>query len=126
MSLSSLAGPRGYYLAVALAVVISLPTLGFGFFVDDYVHLATVEGHNAMGSPWDIFVFGTGDREEMRPYLEAGPFPWFMDPEFKGHFFRPLSSLAMALDYKLFGHSAPPHFMSIRSCGMPCFAWAPC
>lgn len=107
MSLSSLAGPRGYYLGVALGVVIALPSLWFGFFADDYMHLATVEGNNAMASPWDIFVFGTGDTEEMRPYLEAGPFPWFMDPHFKGHFFRPLSSLTMALDCNLFGHFAP-------------------
>lgn len=107
MSLSSLSGPRGYYLGVALAVAIALPTLGFGFFADDYMHLATVEGHNALGSPLDIFVFGTGNTEEMRPYLEAGPFPWFMDPQFKGHFFRPLASLTMALDCALFGHFAP-------------------
>lgn len=107
MSFSPLINYRGYYLGVITAILIALPTLGFGFFADDYMHFATIEGHNDMGSPFDVFVFGTGDTEEMRPYLETGPYPWFMDPEFKAHFFRPLSSALMTMDRGLFGHFAP-------------------
>jgi len=107
MSFSFLTGSRGYYLALAAGTVVALTTLGFGFFADDYLHFVTVEGHNDLGSPFDVFVFGNGNTEAMRPYIEKGPYPWFMDLEFKGHFFRPLSSFLMALDYQVFGHCAP-------------------
>lgn len=120
---SIIQGSRGYYLGVITAVIIALPTLGFGFFADDYLHFATIEGHNDMGSPFDVFVFGNGNAEEMRSYLETGPFPWFMDPEFKAHFFRPLSSALMTLDLRLFGHFAPAfHAHSILWYGLLCLA----
>jgi len=95
MSFSFLTGSRGYYLALAAGTVVALTTLGFGFFADDYLHFVTVEGHNDLGSPFDVFVFGNGNTEAMRPYIEKGPYPWFMDLEFKGHFF---SAAVIVLD----------------------------
>lgn len=87
MSSSFLTGSRGYYLALAAGMVVALTTLGFGFFADDYLHIVTVEGHNDLGSPFNVFIFGNGNAEAMRPYIEKGPYPWFMDLEFKAHFF---------------------------------------
>ena len=110
MSLSSLAGPRGYRLGVLAAFAIALPALGFGFFADDYLHFTAIRGQNDIASPCDIYVFGTGDEEQMRPYLETGPYPWFMDSYFKAHFFRPLSSLLMTLDYRFFGFFSPAYY----------------
>ncbi len=123
MSLSYFTGSRGYYFGVVTGAAIALTTLGFGFFADDYLHFVTVQGDNDLGSSFDVFVFGNGNTEEMQPYIEKGPFPWFMDLEFKAHFFRPLSSILMALDYTLFGHYAPAfHAHSILWYSLLCLA----
>lgn len=109
MKLSRLAGNRGYWLAIVTAVVIALPTLGFGFFVDDYLFIATLEGSPIVGSPFDLYSFGTGNPEEIEPLIQNGPYPWFGDPYFKVHFFRPLTCALMAMDYNLFGHFSPAY-----------------
>ena len=106
MRLSSLAGTRGYLLGMAVAFVVALSALGFGLFVDDYMFIASLEGQNPIGSPFDLYVFGTGDAELNRPLIQDGPYPWFGDLAFKAHFCRPLSCALMALDHKLFGHFA--------------------
>lgn len=100
---------HGYAMGIALAFLIALPILGFGFFADDYLHIATIEGENDLASPFDVFVFGADDPERMQPYLETGPYPWFIDPAFKAHFFRPLSSALMVLDHRVFGRFAPAY-----------------
>lgn len=106
MRLSSLAGTRGYLLGMAVAFVVALSALGFGLFVDDYLFIASLEGKNPIGSPFDLYCFGAGDAELNRPLIQNGPYPWFGDLDFKAHFFRPLSCALMALDHKLFGHFA--------------------
>ena len=106
MRLSHLACSRGYWFAVAAGVIVALPLLGFGLFVDDYLFLATLSGQNPLGSPFDLFVFGSGDADQVMPLIEDGPYPWFGDPEFRVHFFRPLGSALMSLDHAVFGHCA--------------------
>lgn len=106
MRLLSLAGTRGYLLGMSVAFVVALSALGFGLFVDDYMFIASLEGQNPIGSPFDLYVFGTGDAELNRPLIQDGPYPWFGDLAFKAHFCRPLSCALMALDHKLFGHFA--------------------
>jgi hypothetical protein len=106
MRLSSLAGSRGYMLGLVFAFVVSLSALGFGLFVDDYLFIASLEGKNPIGSPFDLYCFGAGDAELNRPLIQNGPYPWFGDLDFKAHFFRPLSCALMTLDHKLFGHYA--------------------
>lgn len=95
----------GYCLAGAAAIFVGLTTLWFGLFIDDYLFLATLAGQNPLGSPTNLYVFGSGDPTDVLPLIQDGPYPWFGDPEFRVHFFRPLGSLSMALDYVLFGPS---------------------
>ncbi|MBI1320326.1 MAG: hypothetical protein GC168_15470 [Candidatus Hydrogenedens sp.] len=100
------APPRGIYAAALLGMAVALPSLFMGFFVDDYLHILTIEGKYDLASPFDLFRFAGGDPEETRHHIEEGPMPWFMWPHIELHFFRPLSSASMVLDNVLFGRNA--------------------
>ena len=96
-------------MASRVAAIVTLPALGLGFFADDYLHLMTIEGASHIATPFDLFTFGRGDPEGTLESMKNGPYPWFMYPEFKAHFFRPLSSALMLLDHTLFGRFAPAY-----------------
>lgn len=95
--------PRWVLVAALLA---ALPAIGAGFFVDDFLHLLTLRGDGFGATPLDLFKFAPGDREVMEKYITTGPCPWYTWPELKLHFFRPLSSATMMLDYHAFGDHA--------------------
>ena len=88
------------------ALMVSASGLGFGFFLDDHLHLLTIDGHLDFGSPFDLFRFGTGNPEENLNHINLGPKPWYAALEFKAHFMRPLSCATMVLDRRLFGEHA--------------------
>ncbi len=98
--------PRAPWYALVLAVAITLPALFSGFWLDDYIHVLTLEGKGMPTSTFDLFCFGNGDPEVIAPLIDRGTLPWYTLPELKVHFFRPLSSATMALDHSLFGRSA--------------------
>ncbi len=108
MRFKSILGPRGYPLGAAAAFLIALTTLAAGFFLDDYLHLATIDGHNALASPLELYVFGAGN-EDILPYIKTGPYPWFVDTDFKARFFRPLACALMTLDRACFGDFVPAY-----------------
>lgn len=95
--------PRWVLLA---ALLTALPALGAGFFVDDFLHLLTLRGDGFGATPLDLFQFAPGDSEVIAKYITTGPCPWYTWPELKLHFFRPLSSATMMLDYHAFGDHA--------------------
>lgn len=101
--------PRALQVALVLGVVLSLPSLGTGFFMDDYLHLSVLEGAFTPASPFEMFTFATGDPVGMRHWMEVGPYPWWTLPELKLTFWRPLSSALMMLDHSLFGRNAVPY-----------------
>jgi hypothetical protein len=101
--------PRAFGVALVLAAALSLPALGGGFFGDDYLHLAILDGQAAPGTPYNLFRFASGIPEETRPWLEHGPYPWWTLPELKLSFWRPLSSALMVADHSLFGRNPVPY-----------------
>jgi hypothetical protein len=94
-----------------IAVVVALPSLGSGFFADDLMHVAIIEGSPAPGKPWDLFTFATGNPKEIAPFVERGPYPWWTNPELKLRFFRPVSTLLIQIDHALFGRWAPGYHL---------------
>jgi hypothetical protein len=98
--------PRALWLALVVALVLALPTLGMGFALDDHIHLLILEGRWPLGSPFDLFRFAGGDAEGMRRIVQEGPYPWWTLPELKIAFWRPLSSALAVLDHRLFGREA--------------------
>ncbi|MBX3186299.1 MAG: hypothetical protein KF819_04755 [Labilithrix sp.] len=96
---------------LVLSTLLCLPSLFCGFFGDDNLQLAVVEGTqaNVGSSPFDLYTFGTGIPEKVHASMEQGCFPWWTDLHFKVRLFRPLSSALFALDHALFARSAVPY-----------------
>jgi hypothetical protein len=96
--------PRALLAALFLAVLLPLPWITLGFFTDDYIHAAMLEGRAPAGSSWlDLYRFTTGDPEFMRDSIARGWLPWWTQLDHKVHFLRPLSSALIALDHRIFG-----------------------
>lgn len=104
-------GPKAYLLLILLAGLLGLFSLGCGFFLDDYAHLASIRGQNPIAKPWDIFCFAPGDAGIMQSLMDTGPYPWFCVRTMKIHFFRPLTSLLMNLDYLVFDKFEPGYHL---------------
>ncbi len=103
-------------MVVVIGVLLSLPALGVGFMHDDFLHRLTLEGAIAEydRGPHELYDFSGEDRTIIPRGIELGHLPWFTDPGLRLRFFRPLSSLLLALDDALFGRAAlPAHLHSL-------------
>lgn len=101
--------------ALLAGTLLSLPTLGVGWFYDDLVHHAvlddTVPGHDA--GLLELYDF-VHDPENVVRLRQAGRLPWFTDANLAIRFFRPLPSALRALEHAVFGaHAWPSHLLSI-------------
>jgi hypothetical protein len=97
---------RPWVLVLLLGLLVQLPTLGVGFFADDYAHQLVLEDERGL-TPiprWNLYDFGsaadwsTGER--------AGSLPWWTSEDWSIRFFRPLTSAVLRLDHALWGHGA--------------------
>lgn len=102
-------GRRGVTLAWVATGLLTLPALRAEFALDDFLQRLVLEGRAPeLGlGPATLYDF-TGGGLHMSDWLERGYVPWFTDPGFALRFFRPLGSLAVALDQRLFGRAALP------------------
>jgi hypothetical protein len=101
-----------------LAVVLLLPTLGTGLAMDDHAHRAVLDpAFRWPGGPrgdWDLFRFLADDPAALRALVDRGGWPWWTMPGSRLAFFRPLSSLWHALDYRAWpDHPALMHAESV-------------
>ena len=102
-----------------LGAALGLTCLPFidSLLVDDWIHFAVLDGtlSHAQGlaqsAPWDLFRFDGGNPEVIQLAKESSTSPWFSHPELKLAFWRPISSLLMALDYRLFGMWVPGYIL---------------
>jgi hypothetical protein len=99
-----LLGVPGIWLA---ALLLALPSLFVGFSNDDLAHRLMLEGKDpGYSEGWfGLYDFTPPDFPARRA-MDLGLFPWFTDPGLSLRFFRPLSSLSLALDHALFGRNA--------------------
>lgn len=89
---------------VLLALAMHARSLGWGFNYDDFVHQYLLR--HAMdwpgGGPWKLYDFSFWTKAAATQ--QAGALaPWWVSPDFKVSFFRPLSSLSIWLDYQVYG-----------------------
>ena len=95
--------------ALLLALLLVSPCLGVGPVGDDYMQMARVDPRlHAPGfayAPLDLFSFVSGDPAQRAVLLEEGVFGWWMAPDFRMSFWRPLSSLTHVLDHVLWPRS---------------------
>lgn len=101
---------RSLWLVLALALAVALPTLDAGLIGDDVAHQRFVAAQleSPAASPeagavrwWDMFVLVEGDAERTLGLRRAGRYPWWVDPDLRIRFFRPLSVATHYVDHWL-------------------------
>ena len=90
--------------AVGLGVLLTLSSVPSGLALDDHILRIGALGHPALpGTPRsviDLFGFLDGDPDRTDVVLERVG-AWTLSPDLRLNFFRPLSSLTHALDYRM-------------------------
>ncbi|MDP6931599.1 MAG: hypothetical protein QGG40_01725, partial [Myxococcota bacterium] len=100
--------------ALLIAALLSIPCLWTPFLMDDLMHqqkldawVGSVQGmpgySEAFGLP-ELYVFFGGDVEAQTRAIEQGAVPWWVLPELRISFLRPLSSLSLVVDRLIWGH----------------------
>lgn len=90
--------------SILLGVALHLPALGWDLYADDYGQQAVLDGrveHPTM-KPWNLYDFGYKPQPGEVSH-EKGAFPWWTDDDWKGRFFRPLTSVLLWAEHALFG-----------------------
>jgi hypothetical protein len=117
-----------YWIDIVLAVAVLLyaPFLVSGFFQDDYgfrlqfapeiyqKHNIPPEVMRSMqNAPWNLYGFSWEASTRLRFEQDKGFAPWWASEQIKTNFFRPLSSLTLALDFSLWPNA--PLLMHLHS-----------
>ncbi|WP_395814824.1 hypothetical protein [Archangium minus] len=99
--------PRVLWVSLGAALAFCLLVLRAGFMPDDFVYLGILgkvpPPAPLANSAFDLYRIAAGDAAAQHALMEKGVFPWWVLPELKVSFWRPLSSALFAMDYSLFG-----------------------
>jgi hypothetical protein len=104
-----------WLVAIALVLWLRGPALDVGYFQDDAVQIAMLDGDHPgrPRDPLDLFRFADMERDG-RAALDAGTLPWWSAPDLRIAMFRPLSSALIAADHAAFGaHAKAAHLHSL-------------
>lgn len=109
--LHAVAQPFAHRFLIASCLLLVSPALAGDLVLDDHVLrlLARAEAGIAglHADPLFLFSFTSGRVEDNRALMDAGALlPWWSDEQHLNAFFRPLSSLSHALDFRLWPDSA--------------------
>lgn len=120
-----LTSPRVGLVAVAIAVVLNLPWVTTGWYLDDLVHRADFLDVGPLTDSSNMtdqmFDFLSGDAERILVQKDLA-LPWWSDDELTIRFWRPLSSLTHVIDYALWPEdSALMHLHSVA--WFACLVW---
>jgi hypothetical protein len=95
-------------LAVCIAVVLNLPWVSSGWYLDDLFHRAQFLGVGPFADSSNMthrmFDFLSGDAADILELKDLG-LPWWADDQLKIRFWRPLSSFTHVIDYALWPES---------------------
>ena len=112
-----LAHRRFPFIAAALAILFTLPSLKAGWLVDDYHHKLLMSDYEGvikfLETPLDMFNFLDGDPERAAKGIDYGILPWWTFDRIKGAFLRPLASITHWFDYLVWPDS--PFLMHAHS-----------
>jgi hypothetical protein len=96
----------------ALAIAVASPAIRIGLFLDDYIHKASLVVPPQLPmverTPFDLFHF-------IRDHwsFNSGFLPWWISPELRISFLRPLTGLTHAFDFALWRDQ--PHWIHVHS-----------
>lgn len=103
-----LARPQFVWVVVVLAVLLGLASLDNGLLADDFMHHAflTAQRSGRTDAPWwDMFVLVEHDPKHTIGMRTSGRYPWWVDPDLRITFFRPLAAATHHLDHWLWPNS---------------------
>ena len=106
--------PRVTAIAVAAAVVLCVPALGGGLVADDWFHRASLASASTLfrpgrGALLEMFNFFPADQGFLLHLRDVGMLPWWVDPDIRGGFLRPLSAATHWVDWTLVGNHPVLH-----------------
>ncbi|WP_106394176.1 hypothetical protein [Enhygromyxa salina] len=117
------------WVVVGVCLLLGLASLGNGLLADDLMHYQFLSAHRAGRSEaawWDMFVLVEHDPRRTIGMRTSGRYPWWVDPNLRIAFFRPLSAATHHLDFWLWPNS--PGLMHAHSvvwhAGACAMAWA--
>lgn len=87
------------------------PALKAGFLADDLFQISMLEGRHGTDHPLDLYAFAKQDSAATRAHLERGTLPWWTVDDFRFAMFRPVSSLFIWIDHRLFPRLAWIHHL---------------
>lgn len=98
-----IASDQARWVVLGLCLLVASTNLLSGFFSDDILFMAVLEG-KLPSRPWfELYQFvGAG---EAPPLVAQGALPWWTSPDLKVNLVRPLSSALFTLDHWLFGNN---------------------
>ncbi len=115
--LRRLESPRVVIWVALLAILLVVPAVNIGFTADDHVLRARIGDSTVFaGFPatrWDLFVFVDGSAAQREQLLDGGTFAWWVAPDYKLAFWRPVSAATHVLDFALWPRV--PALMMIHS-----------
>ncbi|NMB73813.1 MAG: hypothetical protein GYA21_01635 [Myxococcales bacterium] len=94
------------WLAPALAVLLYLPSLWSGFYIDDFYHQALMDGAASVPPQpwWRLYTFAEGDTDRLSG-IQGDVVPWWAAESFRLDFLRPLGCVSLWLDRAIYGRS---------------------
>lgn len=109
-------------LAVVAGVALQLPSLGMGFYGDDWIRQIVLRGDSPAAiplRPWNLFDFGTAaDWSEVASQSGWTPI-WWISPDWQIRFARLVASLSIWADHVVWGPAAAGyHATSIAWCSV--------
>jgi hypothetical protein len=124
-----LASPRLVWLVVALAILLGLPSLDIGLVGDDLAQQAFLHRQHEGGSTapwWNMFALVEGPRAQTIGLRTSGRYPWWVDPDLRIVFFRPLAVATHHVDHWLWPRALwMMHLHSVLWHALACaLAWA--
>ena len=102
---SLLTGPRAGRRVIFMAILLAIPSLFAPLVADEHLQ-ATMWRTDSRRFLNDCFVFASGDRAKNLRQMEHGLGAWWMPPDFKVAFWRPLSAATHAFDLFLWPGNA--------------------
>jgi hypothetical protein len=109
------ASARRWAWILPLTIAVTLPSVVIGFYADDYV-LRDEAARLIPYSPptYDLYNFTGATPADNRALVDAGILAWWTSPGLRIHLLRPLTSLLLAGDLRLFGaHPLGYHIVSL-------------
>ena len=93
------------FFVATLGVLLTLGSLRVGWRLDDYYERWIISGspvYSEVGrQPIDAFCFADGDFARNQRMISIGLFPWWINPNLKAAFWKPITVLTHMIDYHL-------------------------